>query len=127
MNKPQLQPYRRCFDADQILPRAPRRNSLECGRPLQGQIDIPLNDIGRAQAKAAAARLATQRYDALYSSDLSRTVETAAAAGARLGLDVERTATLRERFFGHFQGLTHSEARARYPADYPGFAARSYS
>jgi probable phosphoglycerate mutase len=91
---------------------------------VQGQIDIPLNDTGRAQAKAAAARLATQGFDALYSSDLARAVETADAAAALLGLDVERTASLRERFYGDFQGLTHAEAQARYPADFARFAER---
>lgn len=91
---------------------------------VQGQIDISLNDLGRAQAKAAAARLATEQFDALYSSDLSRTVETAQSAAALLGLEVERTAGLRERFFGAFQGLTHAEAQALYPADFARFAAR---
>ncbi|MGO9672670.1 MAG: histidine phosphatase family protein [Methylocella sp.] len=91
---------------------------------LQGQTDIPLNETGRAQAKAAAARLATQSFDALYSSDLTRTFETAAVAAAQLGLEAQRTQTLRERFFGAFQGLTHAEAQMRYPADYASFRAR---
>jgi 2,3-bisphosphoglycerate-dependent phosphoglycerate mutase len=91
---------------------------------VQGQIDIPLNDAGREQAKAAAARLATQRFDALYSSDLARAVETAGAAAALLGLEVERTASLRERFYGDFQGLTHAEAQAAHTADFARFVAR---
>jgi probable phosphoglycerate mutase len=91
---------------------------------VQGHIDIPLNDTGRAQARAAAARLATQCFHALYSSDLSRTVETAAVAAAQLRLDVEPTPSLRERCFGAFQGLTHAEAQARYPTDYARFHSR---
>jgi probable phosphoglycerate mutase len=91
---------------------------------LQGHIDIPLNDIGRAQAQAAASSLATQSFDALYSSDLSRTVETAAAAGALLRLEVRRTQSLRERCLGGFQGLTRAEAQARYPVEYARFRAR---
>ena len=74
---------------------------------LQGQIDIPLNAAGRAQAEATAARLAAHRFDALYSSDLSRALETAAPAATLLGLQTRPTPSLRERQFGGFQGLTH--------------------
>ncbi len=91
---------------------------------LQGQTDIPLNEAGRAQAKAVASTLAAQRFDALHSSDLARTIETAAVAGAALGLDIKRQPALRERFFGGFQGLTHAEAQTLHPADYASFCAR---
>jgi probable phosphoglycerate mutase len=91
---------------------------------LQGQTDIALNEAGRAQAQAAALRLATHSFDALYSSDLARTLETAAVAAALLRLEVRRTQSLRERCLGGFQGLTHAEAQARYPADYASFRAR---
>ena len=91
---------------------------------LQGQIDIPLNETGEAQSRAAAARLSAQRFDALYSSDLARTAQTAAAAAALLSLAVVHTPLLRERYFGGFQGLTHDEAKNRYPHDYARFHAR---
>ncbi|WP_454226405.1 histidine phosphatase family protein [Propioniciclava flava] len=39
---------------------------------FQGQADIPLNDTGRAQAQAAAQRLATFSPDRIVASDLSR-------------------------------------------------------
>src|SRR5271166_5661038 len=91
---------------------------------LQGQIDIPLNELGRAQARAAAERLAGQSFGALFSSDLARAMETATFAAERLGLGVEPTPALRERFLGAFQGLTHIEAQARYPADHVLFCAR---
>lgn len=91
---------------------------------LQGHADIPLNDAGRAQAKAAARRLASHSFHAIYSSDLARALQTAADASARLGLDIAPRAALRERCLGAFQGLTHAEAQARYPADYARFRAR---
>jgi 2,3-bisphosphoglycerate-dependent phosphoglycerate mutase len=51
-------------------------------------------------------------------------METAVFAAERLGLGVEPTPALRERFLGAFQGLTHIEAQARYPADHARFCAR---
>ena len=39
---------------------------------IQGHLDIPLNEVGRAQARLAGIRLATLGPMALYSSDLSR-------------------------------------------------------
>lgn len=91
---------------------------------LQGQLDIPLNGRGRAQAAAAARRLAAFSFSRILSSDLSRAHETAAAAGDVLGLPVEMTPSLRERLFGDFQGLTHVEAQALSPQAYASFKAR---
>ena len=49
---------------------------------FQGQIDVPLNATGMAQAARVAERLAADRHDALFSSDLQRARETAAPLGA---------------------------------------------
>ena len=93
-------------------------------RRLQGHTDIPLNPTGLAQARAIADQLATQHFDALYTSDLLRAVQTAEATARRLGLTAVRHPGLRERHFGVFQGLTYDEARARYPQAYACFETR---
>jgi 2,3-bisphosphoglycerate-dependent phosphoglycerate mutase len=88
---------------------------------IQGQLDIPLSETGVAQARALAAVLAAERFDAIYSSDLARVRQTAEPAARRLGLEVRLDARLRERHYGVFETLTYVEARERYPAEYARF------
>ncbi|WP_067881846.1 histidine phosphatase family protein [Agromyces aureus] len=77
-------------------------------RRIQGATDIPLNDAGRAQASAVASGLARGRWDGLYSSTLSRAVETAQIIGGRLGLpEPVQLTTLAERSYGVLEGLDH--------------------
>lgn len=96
-----------------------------CGR-LQGHTDIPLNAHGHAQAERLAEGLARrgERFDVLYSSDLSRARATAAPLGQALGLPVIEEPALRERHFGVLQGLTLAEAAEHHPAAYAGYRQR---
>lgn len=82
---------------------------------LQGQLDIPLNDRGREQARRVAAALSHDAPDVVYSSDLSRARETAEAVAHRLGLPLRTDAGLRERCFGVWQGHTYAEVEQRWP------------
>lgn len=91
---------------------------------IQGHIDIPLNETGRAQALATAFGLAHHRFAAVYASDLSRALQTAQAAAERLGLDIRPAPGLRERHYGIFQGLTPAEAALRFPDDHARYAVR---
>lgn len=80
----------------------------------QGHFDQPLNDEGRRQAQRVAERLGAERWDAIYSSDLSRTRDTAAAIAARAGLPVHLDPGLRERNMGSVEGMTLRDRRMRY-------------
>lgn len=82
---------------------------------FQGHTDIPLTDEGVAQARQAAARLATLRPAAIVTSDLIRARDTAAALAEFTGLDVAVDARLRERSGGLWEGLTQDEIRAKFP------------
>ncbi|MGS2617566.1 histidine phosphatase family protein [Micromonospora sp. LZ34] len=90
---------------------------------VQGQTDVPLNDLGHEQARAAAPLLAGLRPDAIVASDLRRAADTAAALAAVTGLPVRTDARLRERHFGHWQGLALAEAARRYPSEYARWRA----
>jgi probable phosphoglycerate mutase len=85
---------------------------------IQGQTDVPLNERGRAQAVAAAQRLAQMRPNLLISSDLTRTWDTAAALSKATGLPVEREQRLRERGFGLWEKLKIEQIKERYPDSY---------
>ena len=91
---------------------------------IQGHIDVPLNETGRAQALATAFGVAHHSFAALYASDLGRAWQTAQAAAERLGLDVRPAPGLRERNYGIFQGLTADEGEQLHPAAYARYAAR---
>lgn len=80
----------------------------------QGQSDVPMNDHGRAEIRAVARHLAGVRAAAVYCSDLGRSREAAAMIGNALGLEPVALPELRERDFGHVEGLTREEAEARF-------------
>lgn len=81
---------------------------------IQGQLDIPLNQRGRAQAQCLAEALQGTPVQAIYASDLSRAWQTAAALSP-LGAPMFADTRLRERHFGCFQGLTWQDIGQRWP------------
>jgi probable phosphoglycerate mutase len=91
---------------------------------IQGHLDSPLNDEGLAQALMVGERMAHQRFDVLYSSDLGRALQTAQPIADRTGHPVVRNPRLRERHLGVFQGLTSAECERLHPAEYQRFHAR---
>ncbi len=88
---------------------------------VQGQLDIPLNDVGRAQARATADALAGEDFTAIYCSDLVRVRQTAEPSARRLALPVSYMAELRERHYGMFETLTYVEVREKFPEQYARF------
>lgn len=84
---------------------------------IQGHLDSPLTERGLAQAQAAAARLARERIDALYSSDLGRAQETARHVAAATSLELRIDGGLRERSFGILEGKTWDEIARDHPDD----------
>jgi glucosyl-3-phosphoglycerate phosphatase len=82
---------------------------------FQGQADVPLDEVGYAQAARAAEVLAGYRPTGLYSSDLSRSYQTAAALAERTGLEITTDKRLREIHVGSWEGLVGKEIRAADP------------
>jgi probable phosphoglycerate mutase len=88
------------------------------GNRIQGQLDVPLNDVGRWQAGRLGAALADESISVIYTSDLAR---ARATAEALVAADPQRTLVpdsgLRERHFGMFEGMTWAEIEARWPVE----------
>ena len=106
------------------------QNEFVESKKLAGWLpDIHLNDVGRAQALALAEAFTDVELEAVYSSPLERTVETAQPIAEAKGLQVIQRAGLGEVRYGSWQGrelddlkeeeawstIQHTPSLARFP------------
>ncbi len=83
---------------------------------FRGRADVPLNDIGLAQAEATGRRVAEEwQLAAVYASPLSRAYVTAEAISRRCGLPAAPLAGVNDIDYGEWQGLTPDEVASRWP------------
>ncbi len=80
---------------------------------FQGQIDVPLNAAGRAQAERLAQRLARDSFAVVVASDLHRAHATASAAAG--GRPIEVDPLWREQAFGVLEGLDAATIVQQHP------------
>jgi broad specificity phosphatase PhoE len=85
---------------------------------VQGFTDTPLNDTGRRQAAELAGRVQPLGVRSLWSSDLSRAVETAEIVGARIGLRPALDPRLREADRGVWEGRLFVDIEREDPERY---------
>jgi broad specificity phosphatase PhoE/ribonuclease HI len=88
---------------------------LSVERRFSGHDDAALTDRGRAQATAAARRLAELSVDAVISSPVRRARQTADAVAVALGLEVVIEPGFAESDFGDWQGFTFAEVQKQWP------------
>ncbi len=81
---------------------------------IQGHLDVPLNEVGRQQARRLIEPLRRYQVETFLSSDLIRASETARIAAESLGLSVSTDPGLREIHLGKLQGLTREEIEAKF-------------
>jgi broad specificity phosphatase PhoE len=82
---------------------------------VQGWLDVPLDDVGIAQALSVGRRFGSKRISAVYTSPLSRAAETAKAIAAACNREVVLDIRLREYNMGDWTGLTGDEIAATSP------------
>ncbi|MBT1160881.1 MULTISPECIES: histidine phosphatase family protein [Bifidobacterium] len=106
------------------------RTSYNVRHCFQGQIDIPLDEVGRWQVEQTGAALKSLYVDGqpdgrrqlVVASDLSRAAATAHAFADPLGLDVHLDERVRERNFGQWEGMEVAEIARQYPDAYRSWA-----
>lgn len=81
---------------------------------FQGHSDIPLNEVGLAQASEAARILARCPIDLVVASPLTRARRTAEIVSEQLGKPLLFDDELKERHFGAFEGLVVNEIKAQF-------------
>src|SRR5574340_609862 len=77
---------------------------------VQGHQHAPFSDRGWDQTRRIAHRLASTKFQAVYTSDLQRAYEAAELVAASHQLQAKKVAALRERSFGVLEGKTLDEA-----------------
>ena len=93
-------------------------------RKYSGQLDVPLTEKGVLQAqKTADYILENYKIDAVYSSDLSRAINTAKPISDPLGLEIKTDPRLREIYAGQWQGLYFADVGVIYKEEYENYKA----
>jgi broad specificity phosphatase PhoE len=83
-----------------------------------GALDFALSETGRAEVARAAEYLAKEPLSAIYTSSLSRAVESARIIAAPKSTPIHIAPDLREMNFGELEGLTYDEIATRHPDIY---------
>jgi broad specificity phosphatase PhoE len=90
---------------------------------FQGQQQIPLDDVGRAQARELAERAVPYGFAALWCSPLLRARETADAVSERIGLEPIEDPRLMETDAGDWTDLSFAEVRGQAQELFDAFAS----
>ncbi|MGQ0734108.1 MAG: histidine phosphatase family protein [Acidobacteriota bacterium] len=91
---------------------------LSAENRFAGAVGVDLSDEGRHQAARLGERLRGEGLAAVYSSPLSRTMETARIVAGEGGLEIRERDGLREISHGRWEGLTRAEVEARFDGEY---------
>ena len=84
----------------------------------QGHGNSDLTQSGEAQAIELAEAMVNYPIDYIYSSDLGRSVQTAQIVGEKIGVEVQKTISLREMGFGVWEGLLIEEIKKEHANTY---------
>jgi broad specificity phosphatase PhoE len=85
-----------------------------------GRSQEPLTEVGQQQVKQASSELASIDIDAIYSSPLARTRQTAEIIVRELNLDlpVNSDESFNELRMGPWEGLAETTVASQYPAEW---------
>jgi probable phosphoglycerate mutase len=109
-----------------LLVRHGATTATEEGR-FSGSSGVELSDEGRGQARRLGERLAPQRLTAIYSSPLSRALDTAHIVAGQCGLDLNVRDDLREIAHGRWEGLRREDVERQFPDEYQAWEADPFT
>jgi probable phosphoglycerate mutase len=97
-----------------------RHGEIEQGEEKRfvGQIDLPLNETGFHQARVWQQKLTDKAFKKIYSSDLSRALQTAHIIAGEDRGKVQSLPALREINLGEWDGLPVADVHAHYPDEW---------
>jgi len=84
-------------------------------RRFAGYSDVEMSAVGLRQVEKLRDRLAGEKIDVVYSSDLKRAMVTAEVICSSRQVDIVTCPELREVNYGEVEGLTYPEIRQHYP------------
>jgi broad specificity phosphatase PhoE len=90
-------------------------------RRFQGQLPVPLDPTGVAQAHDLAQRASAHEFAALWASPLLRARETAEIVAQRIGLPIHEDPRLMETDAGDWTDRTFAEIQQESPERFAGF------
>ena len=90
-----------------------------------GELNPPLTEEGRQQARTVAAEIAKLKPDVLIASPLQRTRDTAEEISKATGLKPIFDEVWYECNFGHWDGLSINEVKEKWPDDYTSWISSS--
>ena len=76
---------------------------------VQGQTDSSLTNDGKIQAAGVREALKDVRFDAIFSSDLGRSIQTAGIIRGERDVEIQTSRALREKSYGTFEGVDHGK------------------
>jgi alpha-ribazole phosphatase len=88
---------------------------LNSSQRYWGKTDVPLGSEGTRQAERLRSRLASEKIDCLYCSQLKRALTTAGIIASNRNLKLTGCSELNEIDFGKIEGLDFTEVSARFP------------
>ena len=86
---------------------------------FRGRMELVLTDLGRHQATALGAAVATQfKSAAIYTSPMQRCRDTGASIAQACGVPAQVQPGIDDFDYGEWQWKTHEEARTQFPRDF---------
>lgn len=90
---------------------------------VQGHTDTDLNELGETQAKERAEHFRSIKFDAVFSSDLTRARRTAQILVQGRPLRLQTTPVLREQYWGKWEGHSFDSIRDQFGHNFNAYTS----